>query len=126
MPPSVRCPRSPPRMRPATLSSTARSPALGLTTSLYGDQYRRVLVLEEEDHELGRLCLARVAPDGVNVRRSLVERLTRGERHGLATLDAHHDGAFEHVDQRVRVVLVDRVGAAWRVVHRDHEQFLPR
>src|SRR4029079_16585175 len=88
-----------------------------LQLSLHRDEYRRVLVLQQDHHELGWLRVARVASDRVDVLRPLVERLTVGERNGLATLHTHYDGAFEHVDERVSVVLVDRVGAARWILH---------
>src|SRR5262245_20067329 len=59
----------------------------------------------------------------MDIRGPLIERLARGERNGLATVHSHHDGAFEHIDETVRVVFVDRVGAAWRILHREHEHF---
>src|SRR5262245_2753670 len=96
-------------IRPVPMSGSISRPRRP-SRSLHGDEHRRVFILEQDHHELGWLRLARVTPDGMDVLGSLVERLPRGERHGLATLDTHLDGALEHVDQRVRVVRVDRFG----------------
>ena len=68
--------------------------------------------------------LARVAADDVHVVRSFVEALSGLQGHFFAALDLHDDGPFEHVDERVRIVAMDRIDGAGRIVDRDHVRFL--
>jgi hypothetical protein len=53
----------------------------------------------------------------------LIERLSGMKSHLLAPFHLHHDRAFEHVDKSTRVMAVDWVDSARRVIHRDHRDF---
>src|SRR6516164_8977029 len=87
--------------------------------SLLRDQDGRALVLEEEHHELGRLRLARVAADGVNVVRTFVESVAGLERHFLPALHLHDDGTFQYIEKRVRVVPMGGIHRAGRILDSD-------
>lgn len=109
--------------RPGQLARAARG-SRSSSASLHRRKHRRALVLQEEHHELGGLGEAGVAADGVDVVGAFVEGLAGGQRDGLAAAQAHHDGAFEHVDEGVRVVAVHRVHRARRIFDGQHHRFL--
>ena len=76
----------------------------------------RTLVLDEEGEKLGRLRLAGIAADDMDIIRPLVEGLTGVEGDRRRALHLHDDRAFEHVDENVRVVPVDGVRRSRRVL----------
>src|SRR4029077_7657763 len=87
--------------------------------------YGSALVLHEEHDEFRRFGLAGVAADHVNVIRAFIESLTRRESHFFSASNLHHDGAFQNINESMRVVTVDRVRTARRILNGDHQTFLP-
>src|SRR5262245_13326622 len=79
-------------------SRTARMP-----WSLDGGKDGRALFLHEEHQQLGRRGAARVSADGVYVVGALIEGLPRRQGDGGSASDLHHDRAFEHEDDGLRI-----------------------
>src|SRR3546814_2844587 len=65
-----------------------------------------------------------MSADRMDIARLFVERLPGAQRHGLATLDLHDDRAFQHVDERIRVMAMHRIDRARRIFDGDHHRFL--
>jgi len=93
---------------------------------LHRNQNRCIFVFEQEHQELGWHRLARVATNGVNIVGAFVERLSGREGYGLPAVHAHDDAAFQHIDEGLRVVAVDRVRATRRIFDRYHQKFFTR
>jgi hypothetical protein len=93
--------------------------------ALHHLQDRGALVLDEEHHELGRLRRARVAAHDVHVVRTFIEDLACLQRDGLAPAHLHHDRAFLHVDEAVRVMAMGLIRAARRISDPQDEALLP-
>src|SRR4249919_4130164 len=87
------------------------------------DQCGLADVLQQEYEEFGGPVLAGVAPDRMHVVGSLVEALPWRQGDLLAASHAHHDRAFEHIDESVRVVSMDRIGATGRIFDGEHQYF---
>src|SRR5262245_1459374 len=99
-----------------------RSTEVGASrTSLLWNEHGSAIVLDQKDEELGRLRIARVPPDGVDIVGTLVERLPRCQGHFWSTLDLHHDGPLQYVDEAVRIVPMHRIRAARRVLDRNQQ-----
>src|SRR5437867_3199369 len=94
-----------------------------LLTLLGRKQCRYTLFFHQEHDELRRFALARVAADDVNVIRAFIESFAGFERDGLAASQLHHDRTLEHVDKGVRIVSMDFVSPARRVVDGKYETF---
>src|SRR5262245_18415936 len=80
----------------------------------------RTLVLNENDEKLRRLRLAGVATDNVNVIGTFIEGLTSVKSDRLRPLDLHDDGAFQHIDKCVRVMTMNWVCCAGRILDNQH------
>src|SRR5262245_34032457 len=74
------------------------------------------LVFNHYDEKLRRLRLASVATDNVNVIRTFIEGLTRVKGDWLRPLNLHDDGAFQHIDKCVRVMTMNWVCCAGRIL----------
>jgi len=74
--------------------------------------YGSAFVLHEEHDEFRRFGLTGVAADDVNVIRAFIESLTRRESHFFSASHLHHDGAFQNINESMRVVTVDWVCTA--------------
>jgi hypothetical protein len=98
----------------------------GERTSLDRDQRRSRLVLDEHHDELGRVGVAGVPADGVDVVGAFVEGLSGRQGDFLAAFHSHHDRSLEHIDKCVAIVTMDGVGSARRVLDRQHHRILPR
>src|SRR5262249_9198812 len=117
-----------------TCSATAPSAQHMLTSTFQrrGDnsalfdrcQDRRTLVLNEDDEKLRRVCLAGVGTDNVNVVRTFIEGLTRVKGDRLLPLNLHYDGAFQHINECVRVMAMDGVHCARRILDDQHRALL--
>src|SRR5262249_7386736 len=88
-------------------------------------QDRRTLVLNEDDEKLRRLCLAGVATDNVNVVWTFIEGLTRVKGDRFLPLNLHYDGAFQHINECVRVMAMDGVHCARRILDDQHRALFP-
>src|SRR6266404_6126202 len=84
---------------------------------------RNTLVFHHKHDELRRFAVARAAADDVNVIWAFIESFAGFDRDGLRAPQLHHDRALEHVDEGVRIVSMDFVGAARRVGDRKDETF---
>src|SRR5437899_7349498 len=84
---------------------------------------RNTLVFHQKHDELRRFAVARAAADDVNVIWAFIESFAGFDREGLRAPQLHHDRALEHVDEGMRIVSMDFVGAARRVGHRKYETF---
>ena len=82
---------------------------LGLHNQCLRRQDRRTLVFNEYDEKLRRLRLASVATDNVNVIGTFIEGLTRVKGDQFLPLNLHYDGAFQHINECVRVMAMDGV-----------------
>jgi len=91
--------------------------------SLHLREYWSALVLDEEREKLGRLGLAGIVANDMNVIGTLIERLSRSQSDRLSAFELHHDSTFEYVDKRVSVVLMDGVRAARRIHDFEHHTF---
>src|SRR5262245_44003313 len=80
----------------------------------------RTLVFNEYDEKLRRLRLAGVASDHVNVIGTFIEGLTSLKGDRLRPLDLHDDGAFQHIDKCVRVMTMNWVCSAGRILDNQH------
>src|SRR5215472_10892535 len=78
--------------------------------------HRSSLVLNKEHDELCRLSLAGVPTHKVNVIRALIESLAGRQRHFLTTFHLHDDRTLHQVDERVRIVPMDGIDAARRIL----------
>src|SRR5215471_4005368 len=76
---------------------------------LHRHQDWTAFVLEHDDQEFCRLGFACIPPHDMNIVGPLIERLARRQRDFFSSFHLHDDGAFEHVDKRVRIVPVHRV-----------------
>src|SRR5215469_12215836 len=100
-----------------TRSCHYRHFSVGSTTALFDRcQDGRTLVLNEDDEKLRRVCLAGVATDNVNVIGTFIEGLTRMKGDRLLPLNLHYDGAFQHINECVRVMAMDGVHCARRIL----------
>src|SRR5262249_11869485 len=83
--------------------------AASSSCSVHERQNRFALVLHQEDQELRRRRGVCVLADNMNVVRSFVKGLARGQRDGRPTPDLHEDRALQYVDQRLRVMRMHRI-----------------
>src|SRR5246500_2965617 len=86
--------------------------------------YRSAFVLHEEHDEFRRFGLAGVPSNDVNIIRAFIESLTRRESHFFSTSHLHHDGAFQNINESMRIVTVDWVRTARRILNGDHQTLL--
>ena len=84
----------------------------------------RTFVFNEYDEKLRGFRLAGVATDNVNVIGTFIEGLTRVKGDRLRPLDLHDDGTFQHIHERVRVVSMDWIRSAGRILHDQHRALL--
>ena len=70
------------------------------------------------------LGAARVSAHDVDVVGPFIEGLARCQGDFLAALDLHDDRPFQHVDEGVRIVTMNRVDRARRILDGDHLDFL--
>jgi hypothetical protein len=82
-----------------------------LPFSLDWYQHPGILVLHQEHDELGPFRGACVAADYMNVIGPFIKGLAWRERDFLAAFHLHHNGAFEHVNECVRIVAMNRIGS---------------
>src|SRR5262249_21928510 len=82
------------------------------------------VVLDEKDKELCRLRAARVPADRMNVVGTFIKRLPGRERDFLTALHLHHNRAFQNINERMRVVPVNRILRTRRIHYHDHQTFL--
>src|SRR5262245_63786732 len=80
----------------------------------------RTLVFNEYDEKLRRLRLAGVATDNVNIIGTFIERLTSVKSDWLRPLDLHDDSAFQHVNECMRVMPMNWVYSAGRILDNQH------
>ena len=59
----------------------------------------------------------------MNIIRAFVEGLAWCQCYLLSTLQLHHDGALQHVNERMRIVSVDSTRPAGRMLDCDHQSF---
>src|SRR5579864_7364419 len=78
---------------------------------------RRSFILDKEDDELRRFRLTRVAAYGMNVFRRFVKYLPRTKPAKRASADLHLNFPVENIDDRVRIMPVDRVDGPRCIVH---------
>src|SRR6478752_7449822 len=98
---------------------------IGLEFRLFrGHQHRRTFVLHEDDEEFCRFGFAGVSPDDVNILGAFIEGLTRRQSDFLPASYLHDDRAFEDINKPMRVVPMDWVLTAWRILDQEHETFL--
>src|SRR5436190_922246 len=91
---------------------------------LFGRKHcRNTLVFHQKHDELRRFALARAAADDVNVIWAFIESFAGFDHDRLRAPQLHHDRALEHVNEGVRIVSMDLVGAARRVGDRKYETF---
>src|SRR5215510_608592 len=82
------------------------------------------LVLNEEHDELCRLGTACIPTDDMNIVRAFIKGLAWCQSHFLSTFHLHDDRTLQHIDECMGIVPVDRIHAARRVFHCDHQDFL--
>ena len=85
---------------------------------------RNTLFFHQEDDELRRFAVARVAADDVNLIRAFIEHFAGFERDGLDVSQLHHNRTLDNVNERVRIVSMNFVSPARWVGDRKHETFL--
>src|SRR5262245_21207291 len=99
------------------LSANSRhEPRVGETVRSLFDRCQggRTRVPNEDDEKLRWFGLAGVATD--NVFGTLIEGLTSVKSDRLRCLDLHDNGAFQHIDKCVRVMAMNRVCSAGRIL----------
>src|SRR5215510_16355553 len=67
---------------------------------------RSALVLDQDHQEFGRLRTACVPVNDMNIGGAFIEALSRCQGYLFSTLHLHHDGAFQYLDHRMRIVSV--------------------
>src|SRR4029079_10620489 len=80
----------------------------------------RTLVLNEDDEKLRWLRLAGVATNKVYVVGTFIKGLTRVKGDRLPPFNLHDHGAFQHIDESVRVMAMDRILRARGIFHDQH------
>src|SRR6516225_7387643 len=113
------------RHRCLLTANSRHEPRVGVTGSYStGVRDGRTLVINEYDEKLRRLRLAGVATDNVNVIGTFIERLTSVKGDRLLPLNLHYDGAFQHIIECVRVMAMDGVCCAGRILDDQHRALL--
>ena len=106
--------------RPELRSSRRFSVGLTIQASFDRRQDGRTLVLNEDDEKLRWLRLAGFATNKVYVVGTFIKGLTRVKGDLLPPFDLHDHGAFQHIDECVRVMAMDRVLRAGGIFHDQH------
>src|SRR5215213_6757381 len=78
--------------------------AVSIQQSLYRQERRRALVLDQEHQEFRRIGSACVPVDDMYVVRAFIEGLSWRQRYLLPAPQLHHNGALEHGDKRMCIV----------------------
>src|SRR5262245_25627301 len=81
------------------------------------------LVLDHEHQEFRRLGIACVAVNDMNIVRAFIEGLSWCQCYLLSTLQLHHNGALQDVNERMCIVSVDSARPAGRMLYCDHQNF---
>src|SRR5262249_42459246 len=95
-----------------------------LLPSLDWYQHRGVLVLHQKHEELSRFRGACVAANYMNIIGTFIKALAWRERDFFAAFHLHHNGAFQHVNECMRIVPMNRIRRAGRIHDSDHQTFL--
>src|SRR5262245_20066709 len=95
-----------------------------IPASFHRHENRSPFVLEQDDQDFCRLGLACAPADDMNIFGTLVEGLSRGQRHFWSSFHLHYHGTFEHVNEAVRMMHVHRVPSARRILYGKHQDFL--
>src|SRR5262245_27546490 len=91
---------------------------------VYWHQYWSPLVRNQDYDELRWFCGACVPANGMNILWPFIKALARLERNFLSAIQLHHDRAFQHVNERMRIVPMNRIRRTGRIDHSDHLNFL--
>src|SRR6185437_331078 len=84
----------------------------------------RPFVLNQKHNELCRFRFACVTTNGMNVVGPLIKSLTRRKRDFFPAFHLHDNRAFQHVNERMRVVPMNRIRSARWIHYGDHQTFL--
>ena len=85
---------------------------------------RGALVLHENHEELSRFRGACVAADYTNTIGTFIKGLAWRERDFFAAFHLHHNAAFQHVNECMRIVAMNRIRSTRRTYDCDHQTFL--
>ena len=99
------------------------TPALAIRPSLDWHERRSALVLDQDHQEFRRLGIAGVPVHDMNIVGAFIEGLSWCQCYLLSTLQLHHNGALQYVNNRMCIVSVDRVRPAGRILYCDHQHF---
>src|SRR6516162_10110802 len=91
--------------------------------SLCRHERRGALVLDQEHEEFRGLGTACVPVDEMNIVRAFIEGLSWYQCYLLSTLQLHHNGALQHVNERMCIVSVDRARPAGCTLYCNHQRF---
>src|SRR5262245_7392854 len=94
------------RLRRPRTGLTSTSQGNSLQRSLYGQECRSALVLDQEHHEFRRLRTARVPVNDMNIVGPFIEGLSWCQCYLFSTLHLHYDGPLQHVKYRMCIVSV--------------------
>src|SRR5260370_33144592 len=65
-----------------------------------------------------------VAANYMNIIGTFIKALAWRERDFFAAFHPHHNGAFQHVNECMRIMPMNRIRSAGRIHHSDHQTFL--
>src|SRR5262245_16691982 len=96
-------PRLPGELRLSHLGTTSvvPRPALSMQQSLCWHERRNTLVLDQQHQEFRRIGTTCVPVDDMNIVRAFIEGLSGCQCYLLSTLQLHHNGALQDVNERM-------------------------